>query len=32
MAKKFRDAAHRGDALGLHEDEIKFYDALANNE
>ncbi len=32
MAKKFRDAANRGDALGLREDEIKFYDALANNE
>jgi type I restriction enzyme R subunit len=32
MAKKFREAAQRGDALGLHDDEIKFYDALANNE
>jgi type I restriction enzyme, R subunit len=32
MAKKFRDAANRGDELGLREDEIKFYDALANNE
>jgi type I restriction enzyme, R subunit len=32
MAKKFREAAARGDALGLTEDEIKFYDALANNE
>lgn len=32
MAKKFREAAQRGDALGLREDEIKFYDALANNE
>jgi type I restriction enzyme, R subunit len=32
MAKKFREAAHRGEQLGLHEDEIKFYDALANNE
>lgn len=32
MAKKFRDAASRGDQLGLSEDEVKFYDALANNE
>lgn len=32
MAKKFRDAASRGDQLGLTEDEVKFYDALANNE
>ena len=32
MARKFREAAQRGDALGLHDDEIKFYDALANNE
>jgi type I restriction enzyme R subunit len=32
MAKKFREAATRGDQLGLHEDEVKFYDALANNE
>ena len=32
MAKKFRAAAHRGDALGLSEDEIRFYDALADNE
>ena len=32
MAKKFREAANRGDQLGLTEDEIKFYDALANNE
>jgi len=32
MAKKFREAAHRGEELGLREDEIKFYDALANNE
>jgi len=32
MAKKFREAAQRGDALGLHDDELKFYDALANNE
>jgi type I restriction enzyme R subunit len=32
MAKKFREAANRGDQLGLHDDEVKFYDALANNE
>lgn len=32
MAKKFREAAKRGDDLGLTDDEIKFYDALANNE
>jgi type I restriction enzyme R subunit len=32
MAKTFRAAAHRGDELGLTEDEVHFYDALANNE
>ena len=32
MAKKFRDAAARGEQLGLSEDEVRFYDALANNE
>jgi type I restriction enzyme, R subunit len=32
MAKKFREAATRGDELGLSEDEVRFYDALANNE
>ena len=32
MAKKFREAAGRGEQLGLREDEVKFYDALANNE
>lgn len=32
MAKKFRDAAKRGEELGLTDDEVKFYDALANNE
>lgn len=32
MAKKFRAAAERGDRLGLNEDEIRFYDALADNE
>jgi type I restriction enzyme R subunit len=32
MAKKFRVAAGRGEQLGLSEDEVRFYDALANNE
>ncbi len=32
MAKKFREAAARGEHLGLSEDEVRFYDALANNE
>jgi type I restriction enzyme R subunit len=32
MAKKFREAANRGEELGLTEDEIRFYDALADNE
>jgi type I restriction enzyme R subunit len=32
MARKFQEAANRGEALGLTEDEIKFYDALATNE
>ena len=32
MAKKFREAANRGEQMGLHDDEVKFYDALANNE
>lgn len=32
MAKKFRDVAERGGELGLTEDEIRFYDALADNE
>ncbi|CAJ0781778.1 hypothetical protein LMG7141_01192 [Ralstonia condita] len=32
MAKKFREAASRGEQLGLNEDELRFYDALANNE
>lgn len=32
MAKKFREAAQRGELLGLTEDEVRFYDALANNE
>ena len=32
MAKKFKAAASRGEQLGLSEDEVKFYDALAANE
>jgi len=32
MAKKFREAAGRGEALGLNDDEVRFYDALATNE
>ncbi len=32
MARKFRDAAARGAALGLTEDEVRFYEALASNE
>ncbi len=32
MARKFRAAASRGDELGLNDDEIRFYDALADNE
>jgi type I restriction enzyme R subunit len=32
MAKKFREAAGRGETLGLNEDEVRFYDALADNE
>ncbi|MDD2987935.1 MAG: type I restriction endonuclease subunit R [Zoogloea sp.] len=32
MAKKFHAAATRGEELGLTEDEIRFYDALADNE
>lgn len=32
MAKKFKEAANRGEQLGLTDDEVKFYDALANNE
>lgn len=32
MAKKFREAADRGEELGLSEDEVRFYDALATNE
>jgi type I restriction enzyme R subunit len=32
MARRFREAASRGKQLGLNEDEVRFYDALANNE
>ena len=32
MAQKFRAAASRGEELGLNDDEIRFYDALADNE
>ncbi|MGQ5523894.1 DUF3387 domain-containing protein [Chitinimonas sp. PSY-7] len=32
MAKKFHQAASRGYTMGLTEDELRFYDALANNE
>lgn len=32
MAKKFRAAASRGEQLGLSDDEVRFYDALAHNE
>jgi type I restriction enzyme R subunit len=32
MARKFREAASRGEQLGLNDDEVRFYDALANNE
>ncbi len=32
MAKDFQDAMKRHEELGLNEDELAFYDALANNE
>lgn len=32
MDRKFRAAVARGDELGLTEDEIRFYDALVDNE
>lgn len=32
MAKKFKEAAERGEQLGLNADELAFYDALANDE
>jgi len=32
LAKEMRDAAHRGEEIGLTDDELAFYDALAQNE
>jgi type I restriction enzyme R subunit len=32
IAKEIRDAAKRGEELGLNDEEIAFYDALAENE
>ena len=32
MAKKFQEAAQRGERLGLSQSEVAFYDALATNE
>lgn len=32
MAKDFKEALKRDEALGLSPDEVAFYDALANNE
>ena len=32
MAKEFQDAMKRHEDLGLNQDELAFYDALANNE
>ncbi|NWG73583.1 MAG: DUF3387 domain-containing protein, partial [Rubrivivax sp.] len=32
MARKFQEAARRGEDLGLNHDELAFYDALATNE
>ncbi|GAB4061307.1 type I restriction endonuclease subunit R [Uliginosibacterium sediminicola] len=32
MAKEFREAARRGEKLGLNNAELAFYDALADNE
>ncbi len=32
MAKEMREALERGEKLGLNEDEVAFYDALADNE
>ena len=32
LARDMRDAAQRGDRLGLRDDELAFYDALASNE
>lgn len=32
LAKQMREAQHRGEALGLSEDEVAFYDALEAND
>jgi type I restriction enzyme R subunit len=32
MAKKFNEEVKRGESSGLNEDELAFYDALANNQ
>lgn len=32
MAKEFREAANRGESLGLNPSELAFFDALADNE
>jgi type I restriction enzyme, R subunit len=32
MAKEFKQASFRGEALGLNNDEVAFYDALGTNE
>jgi type I restriction enzyme R subunit len=32
MAREFREAAKRGEKLGLNDSELAFYDALADNE
>ena len=32
MAREFRQAANRGDEIGLSNEEVAFYDALAENE
>jgi type I restriction enzyme R subunit len=32
MTKEFREAAKRGEKLGLNDSELAFYDALAENE
>jgi type I restriction enzyme R subunit len=32
LAKQMRDERQRGEQLGLHEDEVAFYDAVAQNE
>lgn len=32
MARKFQEAAQRGERLGLSQSEVAFYDALATNE